>query len=207
MRALFFSVSRYIALIAAAVLLAYLFFSPGKSTDTDNTNETAADAEPDMHAKNVSFHQLNPDGSLHYRLRAIEIEQYTEAAHTDMIEPRLHLLSATQPPWDIDSKLGSIQTEEGADGLREEVVDLQKDVHMIQEHPENGTLTLRSEAFTLYPDRQYAHTDQNVTIDTRVGRTIAAGMSANLDTGVLKLTSSDSQRVHTIVLPEQFKKS
>ena len=43
-------------------------------------------------------------------------------------------------------------------------------------------------------------------IDTEVGRTKAAGMRANLESGVLSLISAQHQRVHTIVLPEQFKK-
>ena len=91
--------------------------------------------------------------------------------------------------------------------MQEEVVFLSDEVHMLQDHPVNGLVTLRSDSFYLYPDRQYAQTQQNVTIDTQVGRTTAAGMTADLETGVLTLMSSETQRVHTIVLPEQFKKS
>jgi hypothetical protein len=32
-------------------------------------------------------------------------------------------------------------------------------------------------------------------------------MTVDLETGVLTLISSDTQRIHTIVLPQQFKKS
>ena len=92
-------------------------------------------------------------------------------------------------------------------GIMQDVVYLNDDVHMVQSHPENGLVIMRTEAISIYPDRQYAETDQNVMIDTDVGRTQAAGMSADLETGVVSLTSDSQQRVHTIVLPEQFKNS
>ena len=36
---------------------------------------------------------------------------------------------------------------------------------------------------------------------------VRAGLRADLTSGVLTLSSAETQRVHTIVLPEQFKKS
>ena len=83
-----------------------------------------------------------------------------------------------------------------------------EDVTMQQEHPVNGTLTIRSQSFSIFPKREYAETDDDVIIDTEVGRTEAAGMQANLATGLLTLTSSNAQkRVHTVILPEQFKQT
>ena len=64
---------------------------------------------------------------------------------------------------------------------------------------------MRSPSIVLYPDRQYAETDQDVMIDTAVGRTQAAGMKGELQRGLLNLYSKPEQRVHTIVLPNQFK--
>ena len=57
----------------------------------------------------------------------------------------------------------------------------------------------------IYPDRQYAETDQAVMIDTNAGRTKAVGLAAYLDRSVLELSSNETQRVHSIVLPYQFK--
>ncbi len=163
--------------------------------------------EPDMYGQGISFHQLHEDGSLHYRLNAETIRQYEQDELTRMDIPHLHLRSKEQPPWDIYSQSGFIRKRPGSDGVPEDIVFLREKVRMVQEHPTNGTVTLRSETFYLYPDRQFAETDQDVIIDTEVGRTTAAGMVADLETGVMKLSSNPKQRVHTIVLPEQFKKS
>ena len=64
---------------------------------------------------------------------------------------------------------------------------------------------MRTPALYLYPDRQYAETDQDVIIDTDVGRTKAVGLQGDLQQGLLNLFSSADQRVHTIVLLGQFK--
>ena len=174
--------------------------------------------EPDLYGENVQFDQLHDDGTLHYRLWANHIRQFTQDQLMRMQVPRLHLRSPNQPPWDIRANEGFIRQAQTDEGLLEDIVFLRDTVRMHQQHPVNGPLTLKSESFYLYPDRQFAETHENVTIDTEVGRTTAGGMRADLDTGVLTLFSSShqnsqtdppvgpQQRVHTIVLPEQFKK-
>ena len=102
--------------------LAYWLWNPTAITEEESASqsESLKEAEPDLFGKNVNLQQLNPDGSLHYRLKAEEIEQYVEAEHTDMEKPKLHLVSANQPPWDIDAARGSIDISESKGGAREE---------------------------------------------------------------------------------------
>jgi len=190
------------------VLTGYLIWSFARTNQAPPENMSNFTAEqPDLYGEDIQFNQLNPDGSLHYRLHARNIRQFAKHQLTEMQFPTLHLVSPTHPPWDIDSQTGTIQTQTATTGASEDVVHLREDVRMVQNHPDNGILTIRSDAFLLYPNRQYAQTDQDVIIDTKVGRTTAASMIADLETGILKLSSSSAQRVHTIVLPGQFKKS
>ncbi len=179
----------------------------GSDEDATIIDDLTVDTEPDVFANNVEFHQLQPDGSLHYRLRAETIRQYNLEQLTRMSQPKLHLLSESQPPWDVASRHGYIRTRPGPNGTTEDVVYLREDVELVQTHPANGLVTMRSESFYVYPDRQFAETNQDVMIDTEVGRTKAAGLRADLTSGVLTMLSAEHQRVHTIVLPEQFKKS
>ena len=65
-------------------------------------------------------------------------------------------------------------------------------------------MKVKSDSFKLYPQEQFAQTDEDVMIDTEVGRTQAAGMHVDLDSGVITLKSDPQQRIHTIILPEQF---
>ena len=195
-----------LAAAAGLALLGLLLMNSTPEPAAEHT-ETLIVQEPDVQAQNVEFQQLNVDGSLHYRLKAEHIKQFENDQLTRMNKPKLHLTSLEQPPWDVRSNTGHIRKIADPNGAREDVVYLHEDVHMVQVHPTSGLVTLRSEVFYIYPDRQFAETDQNVMIDTEVGRTIAAGMAADLETGKLTLSSDSKQRVHTIVLPEQFKNS
>lgn len=167
----------------------------------------ALDVGPDVFATAVEFNQLHPDGALHYRLKADTIRQYNEDQLTRMAQPRIHLTNPEQPPWDIVAMRGYMRKQRNQQGVPEDVVFLSESVEMVQLHPTNGPVTLRGESFYIYPARQYAESAQNVMIDTEVGRTHAGAMQADFDSGLLKLSSNSEQRVHTIVLPEQFKKS
>ena len=211
-------------LLISATLLALLAWMWQRPEPT--AANPAADANqprvqvPDVEANDVTLRQLRPDGSLHYSLQAESIRQFTDDELTRMIVPYLQLFNPEQPPWDVRAKHGYIRK---TTGTNEDVVFLRETVVLHQDHPENGLITMRSEAFYVYPGRQYAETDQGVIIDTQVGRTRAAGLKANLDSGLLLLTSATTStasanaqenrdtatqgkhRVHTIVLPEQFK--
>ncbi len=191
-----------VVILAAVVLLRGSPFEPTTETPQDTIITTN---NPDIEATDVQFRQLHPDGSLHYRLHAAHITQFEEDQMTRMNAPKLHLTSIEQPPWDIKSNRGFIDKKLSPEGVEEDVVYLHQDVEMVQLHPTSGLVTLRSETFYIYPDRQFAETNQSVMIDTEVGRTRAAGMVADMKSGLLRLSSNSKQRVHTIVLPEQFK--
>ena len=169
--------------------------------------DASTETEPDVYGKEVRFNQLRPDGTLHYRLHAETIRQFNNDQLTRMTAPELRLLNPEQPPWDIESNHGYMRKRKAPDGNLEDVVYLRDEVELEQNHPTNGLVKLRADFFYIYPDRQFAETNQDVMIDTQVGRTRAGGLKVDLATGVLKLSSSRTQRVHTIVLPEQFKNS
>jgi lipopolysaccharide export system protein LptC len=190
-----------VVVLACGMLYLLRDQEPGAPETTTTNNEQ----EPDVYGQNVSFNQLHADGTLHYRLRATSIRQFNSEELTRMTSPELKLLNPQEPPWDIASKLGYIRTRLSPNGDAEEVVFLREEVELIQTRADQGVVTLSSESFYIYPDRQYAETDQDVIIDTAVGRTKAAGLKADLETGVIRLSSNSNQRVHTIVLPEQFK--
>ena len=193
-----------LAIVVAVALLWALQDGPDPSP-ANNADSTSI--EPDVFGQNVHFNQLRPDGSLHYSLIASAIRQFDAEELTRMTAPKLKLINLEQPPWDIAASHGYIRRQSSPVGTPEEVVFLREQVVLLQNHPEMGSVTMRSEAFYIYPDRQFAETEQDVIIDTNVGRTKAGGLQANLENGLLKLSSSARQRVHTIVLPEQFKKN
>jgi LPS export ABC transporter protein LptC len=198
---------RWTGITLGIVLVLALIWQLRQDTPTETTaDDTIIESEPDIYGQGVEYTQLRADGSLQYQLEASAIRQFQDNNLTSMTNPRLTLLNPNQAPWDIRSKHGYIRSATGLEQDEQEVVYLREEVIVEQNNIQQGIITMRSEAMYFYPDRQYAETDQGVMIDTEVGRTRAASMQAFLETGLLSLSSNETQRVHTIVLPEQFKK-
>ena len=171
---------------------------------TTNEHPTAA-GEPDLYMDKATVTQFGDDGSVRYRLVSTEIRHYEDERLTRLVSPTMTLFRAPQPPWFARSKQGFVRDTRDADGNTEEVIFLRDDVHLVQQEPNRIEITCA--ALRVYPSRQFAETDQPVIIDTSSGRTFAVGMSGNLNTSLLKLSSSASERVHTIVMPDQFKRA
>lgn len=199
--------SRWWVIILAAIVIAGLLWQIDEQEEaTPSRTEEVQAQEPDAFAVDVDYTFLRPDGTAQYHLRAEEIRQFDADDLTRLTAPRLSLFSLDQPPWKVRANHGYIRKRVNAEEEIEETVYLREEVELMQETVDRGQLIMRSNALYIYPHRQYAETDRGVIIDSEVGRTVAASLKANLATGVLDLSSSSSQRVHTIVLPEQFKK-
>ena len=201
-----------ILLLGAAGIGFFLSVGPSQQIGSEQSGESSGAETPELFATDVSFQQLNPDGSLYYQLDAAAIEQFEGRNTTELDQPDIHLTNANGPPWDISAESGVLTQQSLAPGAAADpavdpggdVVTLINSVEMIQIHPQNGTVRVNSDKFMLYPQEQFAQTDEDVMIDTEVGRTQAAGMHVDLDSGVITLKSDPQQRIHTIILPEQF---
>ena len=192
-------------LIAGIVLLSDPF-APERAP-TELPDELAD--EPDLYMEDAIITQYQPSGKVKYKLACETIRHFDRDNLTRLAAPRLTLHNETQPPWQIDSDHGYIRRLGGGNGAPnggpEEVVYLREDVVLEQRYADGRHLRLESPSLYIFPDREYAETEQNVMIDTDVGRTTAVGLRGDLQRGLLKLSSSPQQRVHTIVLPAQFK--
>jgi lipopolysaccharide export system protein LptC len=162
--------------------------------------------EPDLHMENARITQFRADGSVKYHLESAQIRHFEPDELTRLVAPRLVLVTADpKAPWKLQSEYGYIRKRAAASGTTEEVVYLRDEVRIEQVQADGRFVRLQLPSVYLYPDREYAETTQDVMIDTEVGRTRAAGLQGDLRRGLLNLFSSPTQRVHTIVLPQQFK--
>lgn len=192
------------AVLVIASALWWLQRDPNTATATSSIPEELL-GEPDLYLEGARIRQYNADGGLSYRLLADFIRHFENDAITRLTLPDLTLYSDTALPWQATAGQGFIRQEIGPGGAPEELVFLRNDVMLSQRADDGRFLRLRSDHMYVYPDRQYAQTERSVTIDTEVGRTKAAGMAADLASGLIELSSSPSQRVQTIVLKDQFK--
>ncbi len=198
------SVWSVLALVGVAAGIWFLFGQFNETFVNPDLPAELAD-EPDLYIEGAVITQFRKDGLIKYRLASREIRHFERDKLTRLQTPELDLYNVDTPPWHITSIRGYIRERPLLSGDVEEVVFLRESVTVRQQFTDGRYLSLHSPSLYLYPDRQYAETDQDVMIDTEVGRTLAVGLEAYLERGLLKLSSTAEQRVHTIVLPGQFK--
>jgi lipopolysaccharide export system protein LptC len=193
-----------IALAGSLIIGAAVFFQP-TLPQADAQPELRPSEEPDLLIEDAVIRDYRVTGSLRYLLRSPLIQHFEADALTHLTDPNLTLLDAPQPPWEITARRGVIRNASQSRRAGKEEVELIDEVQMLQVFEDGRRYDLRTPNITIYPDREYAETDQNVMITTHAGRTKAVGLQGSLNKGLLKMFSSDEQRVHTIILPHQFK--
>ena len=189
----------------AVAIGAFVLFGPSTGTDAPVVLPPELADEPDLYMADATITQFTEDGSMKYQLAASVIRHFEREQVTRLSDPVLDLYNADRPPWHVSSVHGDIRKRASPDLGEEEVVFLSEKVVLTHTAADGRHIRLSTPSMFVYPDRQYAETDQDVMIDTDVGRTRAVGMNAELQRGLLNLYSKPEQRVHTIVLPNQFK--
>jgi lipopolysaccharide export system protein LptC len=194
-----------VGIAVVLALVATLLFIP-RGDQNPRVQDLPEDllGEPDLHMRDALITQFTARGTMKYQLASRRIRHFESDELTRLTAPNLSLYSTSQPPWQVSSDHGYIR-QSRAQRPPTEVVFLRENVQLKQEYDDGRHIRLNSPALYLYPDRQYAETDQDVIIETNVGRTKAVGLEGDLQSGLLNLFSSSEQRVHTIVLPNQFK--
>ena len=198
--------SSLLLIIVAVAVLAILLPAREEAEPAPALPEDLADA-PALQMRDARIVQYREDGSLSYRLLAERLRHFDDEQRTSLDAPRLTLESGEEAPWELAAARGFVTTTESADRGTEEVVYLRDAVHMEQQHADGQFLRLDTSALDYYPERRYAETDRDVMIDTDIGRTRAVGLKCELREGLLYLSSNAEQRVHTIVLRGQFKRT
>ena len=187
---------------ALASLAVFVWLVVFDSPSPDEPPPTVATTTPDLYMQQAAVTQYAQDGKLRYRLDAKAIRHFEAQRVTQLEAPTLTLNRAPQSTWVASANTGTVQ--EAAEGKsHEELVTLRGDVRLAQQDSAQR-LVLTCSELEIFPDRRFARTDQPVIITAASGRTTAAGLSGDLDSGLLKLESSAKQRVETVVLPGQI---
>lgn len=192
-------------LVVIGCLALLIALDDWKRVDGSQNDRFAPAGEPDLFMEKATITQFDDRGGVRYRLVSDEVRHYEQEGLTRLVAPNLTLNRAPQPPWFARANHGFVRDTDTPSGNTTEVILLREDVHLEQRMPNRVEITCST--LSIYPDRQFAETDQPVIIDTAAGRSSAAALSGDLNTGVLKLSSIAHQRIHTIVLPAQFKRA
>lgn len=137
----------------------------------------------DYYALNARSVQYLPDGKLQYDMTADKVEHLKASEVTLMTKPDMHLYRGTLFPWHVQSERGEVNP----DGTEVELID---SVRVTRTDDQNRTTIITSSRMTVFPQKQYAQTEQVVRIDGAGGVTTAKGMKAYLDEGRMNLLSN-----------------
>lgn len=189
--------------ILLAIALGWMLYEGPSAVGPTQLPEEIAD-EPDLYMEGAKITQFETDGSLKYRLDADRIRHFASDQLTRMTEPHMQIHTPDQPPWLVTSRRGTMRIQAVGETVSE-VVFLRDDVVMTQHFPDGRFMEIRAPSMYVYPDEQFAETHQTVMIDTASGRSLAAGLRANLALSKLQLRSGPDQRVDTLIMPDQMK--
>jgi lipopolysaccharide export system protein LptC len=156
--------------------------------------------DPDMYMLNATITQFDDSGGLQHTINADRFTHFPLTDVTSLKFPNLKLFpDKDNEPWDIKAKNGRLLSQSV---YREEVVELWDDVVAVQQKASGRFINIQTQSLTVYPEREYAETDQKVFIDGNSGRTSAAGMKAFFQQGRFIFYSKPTERVNTVFLPE-----
>lgn len=172
--------------ILSAVLICALFFS-GWLIQQMNNNAMNATVNPpdtpDTFMEKATYVKLDQNGNLHSKIYVSKMKHYPSNDTSYFTTPRVIFYNQNHVPWDITANEGKSQS-----GVSQ--VFLWDNVKIHQPAgPNSHELTMTTTNLTIFPEKQFAQTDQPVTIIEPGSVINSVGLRANLNTGEVQLLS------------------
>lgn len=168
-----------LGLLLAAV--GYWNISPGRFMDRPvaSVDET----QIDYYATNARAKQFLPDGGVQYEMTADRVDHMRASEVTMLTKPDMQLYRGTVYPWHVQSERGEVNP----DGTEVELID---NVRVARTDQKNRATVITSSRMTVFPQKQYAQTEQDVRIEGAGGVSTAKGMKAYLNDSKINLLSN-----------------
>lgn len=167
--------------LAVALIALGLWDSGPASIETTAT--ASASDNLSFYASNAHIRQFQADGKLKYDLVAPQFEHFKESDTGYVTTPELKLYQGATTPWNITSLRAEISP--GGDE-----VELIEQVRLAKIDSKQRATILTTERLTVFPDKEFAQTQQAVRIEAAQGVTTAVGMKAYLNEGRMLLLSN-----------------
>ncbi|MBM7061572.1 LPS export ABC transporter periplasmic protein LptC [Pseudomonas sp. UL073] len=171
-----------LSFITGAVLLAALGYW-NISPEAEKAPVAESANAVDFYALNAHSVQFQADGKLHYEMTSDKVEHLKASEITQVSKPDLQLYRGTDLPWKVRSE----RAEVSADGKQVELIDA---VRIARTDAKNRPTVITSSRMTVFPDEEYAQTEQAVRIEAANGVTTANGMKAYLKDSRMLLLSN-----------------
>ncbi|WP_044872090.1 LPS export ABC transporter periplasmic protein LptC [Pseudomonas sp. LFM046] len=167
----------------AALLIALGYWNIRPESFMDRAPVNGSDNAIDFYVENGKSTQFQPDGKLHYEMTGKRLEHYKATDITLVTTPDLFLHRGTDFPWHVQSDRGEV----GPEGKEVELID---NVKVARTDAKGRPTVLTTTRLTVFPDKEYAQTQQAVRIEAANGVTTAQGMKAYLNDSRMILQSN-----------------
>jgi len=149
----------------------------------DKPVATVDESEIDYYATNAHSVQFLPDGRLQYEMTSDKVEHLKATEVTLLTNPDLNMFRGTEFPWHVQSEKGEVNP----DGTQVELID---SVRITRFDEKNRKTLITTTRMTVFPQQQYAQTEQPVRIDGAGGVSTGTGMKAYLKESRIHLLSN-----------------
>lgn len=168
---------------AATLLVALGYWNINPESFAKQERAPTVQNPVDFYATNTNTVQYMVDGTLHYEMQANKVEHIQASDITLMSSPRVALYRGEELPWHIRSERGEVAPA----GKEVELID---QVRIERTDAKGRPTILTTSRLTVFPEKEYAQTQQAVRIEAANGVTTAQGMKAYLNDGRMLLLSN-----------------
>ncbi len=170
-----------IVALLTLVGISWWLLDQNRSAPSEGVSDDAQ--EPDAFIRDFVATTTDNAGRPQYRLEAQSMVHYPHNDTSEMEKPYLTLYREDELPWYVRAERGLIAPQG-------ETVFLLGKVYMEHEDGRGRQLQVHTHDLEIYPDDQYAETDQKVTILHDLGTTHGIGLEAFLREGRLSLLTN-----------------
>ncbi|CRM53404.1 LPS export ABC transporter periplasmic protein LptC [Pseudomonas sp. 2822-15] len=169
--------------VIAALFLAVGYWNISPERFLDKPVAQVDEGLIDNFATNAYTVQFTLEGKVQYEMTAEKVEHVKASEVSLLTNPDLNLFRGTDFPWHVTSKRGEVN----ADGTQVELID---SVRVARTDEQKRDTIITSSRMTVFPQQQYAQTEQDVRIDGAGGVSTGKGMKAYLKESRIHLLSN-----------------
>ncbi|MEX3775525.1 LPS export ABC transporter periplasmic protein LptC [Pseudomonas sp. MYb118] len=167
----------------AAIFAAVGYWNISPERFLDKPVAKVEDSPIDWYATNTHTLQYLEDGRVQYEMTSDKAEHVKATDITLVTKPDLNMYRGTDYPWHVTSDRGEVNPG----GTEVELID---NVRVKRTDEKNRDTLITSTRMTVFPQEQYAQTQQPVRIDGAGGVSTGVGMKAYLKDSRIHLLSN-----------------
>ena len=173
--------------LAALLVAALGYWNLNPDSLLEQKPQASADNAVDFYVLNAKSVEFQADGKLHYEMTSSKVEHLKDSDKSLVTKPDLFLYRGAVEPWHVQSERGEV----APGGTEVELID---NVRIARTDEKGRPTIITSSRMTVFPDKEFAQTQQAVRIEAAKGVTTANGMKAYLkDSRVLLLSNVRGQ--------------